>query len=519
MQPNLGPRTRIRSAKLLRLVSIALPLAFGTSVFAQSKSPEPALKTPLELASDKILDAISSVPPELAASATLTVVETNHKLSHERAAELIANAYTLANQSAYPVKFQFTGANMETRDGYLWRGFGENIDGLSLKSRAVKAMLLIDPAEARRLFQQIGQVALTNRACSDDLVYDPSGYYDAAESVYSKGFTAEEIRQGLRSEFLESVMRQVSHASEVPPSEQMLEKLALPQDQSTSAQLALGRALTQIHGDDKSFLQTKQQVVTNLFHFDQITRGRLARPLLQGAHDYMVANAQDPSCEPPPAQPNAANASSGLPDPSRKPDPALALNELLVRYGIKPIDASELVPQSIDPAGQTRPQPYWQSAAAKDLMAKFRRLQSGPNSARKNSAEWQDEAQALILALRSWTDTSSESGPDALFLQKSQMYENLLGILPTGSSAFPDATEDFVAFLASPPESDESRPFYLHTISTLVQTFRKGPDLKVKQAILETALARSPNPIVVLYSALLALPSTPSTAASSEKQP
>jgi hypothetical protein len=183
-----------------------------TSQKATTAKP-PEEPSPLAALAQQIQDLTTSVPPELAAYAMLRLVEAKAVSQPEQQRRLIEQAYMLAGQSPYAVRLTAVAGMSNTRAGYLSQALTQGLDALSLRTRAVAAMLKLDPDRGRDLFEQLRPLAIANRSCADSMIYEPSAYYQRAGDVYKKGFTPEEQAKGLPDEFLESVFRDVNQAS------------------------------------------------------------------------------------------------------------------------------------------------------------------------------------------------------------------------------------------------------------------------------------------------------------------
>ena len=218
----------------------------GQKAAASKATDEPS---PLAALSQQIQDLSTSVPPELAAYAFLRLVETNAIRPPEQQRHLIEQAYMLAGQSPYPVWQTAVGGSSDTRAGYLSRALSLGLDTLSLRTKAVTAMLKLDPERARDLFQQLRPLAVTNRSCADLTLDDPATYYRVAGDVYQKGFTQDEQAKGLQEEFLESVFRDVNRASEVGPAADLLRTVQFDPEMLARGEGAFARSLNGIRGD------------------------------------------------------------------------------------------------------------------------------------------------------------------------------------------------------------------------------------------------------------------------------
>ena len=81
-------------------------------------------------------------------------------------------------------------------EGYLNKSADQDLDQLTLRLKAVEALLPLDKRKAVDLFRQIPRVTLPKVPCSDFLVYDVDRYYKILARVTSEGFDREQIEKG-----------------------------------------------------------------------------------------------------------------------------------------------------------------------------------------------------------------------------------------------------------------------------------------------------------------------------------
>lgn len=481
-----------------RLLVVAL-LSIPVFVPAQSDQKRTAAKTtdqpsPLALLSQQIQDLSTSVPPELAAYALLRLVETKAVSQPEQQRKLIEQAYMLAGLSPYSMRQTAVGGVSDTRAGYLSQALMQGLDTLSLRTRAVTAMLKLDPDRARDLFEQLRPLAIAKRGCSDSMLYDPAAYYRLAGDVYRKGFTPDEQAKGLPDEFLESVFRDINHASEVGPAADLLRTVQFDPEMLAQAESAFSRSLNSIRGDYHSFAATQAELTRNVTRLASV-RGRTSHALLEAVRNYVIANESGAICGS-----NSGNVTGST--ESSNSSTYSALNVVLDRYGIAPISDADLKPGSVVAASETSTQAYWQSPTSKQLLASVRALRSGV----KDSPQWQDSASSVLTSLREWIDAGSEPSEEDFYIEKAVLYSQMLIATPDDSPAYPEMLNAYIAFLSEEPPSDDVRIYWLWNIQNLVQRVRmnrwRDDSARLK---LEAALEDAPSPPIALYGYLLEL--------------
>lgn len=485
---------RVRIALLLICLNAQMPgiaLTQTGQKATTAKTNDQAAQ--LAYLSQQIQDLTTSVPPELAAYALLRLVEGNAITQPEQRRHLIEQAYMLAGQSPYALRLTASGGVSDTRAGYLSQAFTQGLDTLSLRTRAITVMLKLDPQRARDLFQQLRPLPLANRSCADVMLYDPGAYYRSAGDVFKRGFIQEEQEKGLQDDFLESVFRDLSHASEVGPAADLLRTLQFDPEMLARAEGAFARSLGGIHGDYHSFIATQPNLTRNVTRLAQ-AQGRASHALLEATKAYLIANESGAVCG------DNSGGANGVTSPNI--DSFASLNQVLMRYGIAPISAADVKPGSAVAITENNTQPYWQSPTAKQLLATVRSLRSGD----RGSSPWQEDASSALTSLREWIDSASEPSEEDFYIEKAVLYSQMLVQTPVDSPIYEEMLNEYVAFLSEQPPSDDVRLYWLWNIQNLVQRARMNRATSESARLkLESAIQDAPSPSIALYGYLLQL--------------
>src|SRR5581483_11049307 len=144
---------------------------------------EPPQRPALPKNIQELVDRARSVPPEFAADVLLRLAES----------DLIEEAFRRAAGAQEPVKrLSLRPGGGDTRVSFQARAFAQDLDGLTLQSRAVIDMVKVDKAKAREMFRQIPVPHVPKLNCADMLVYDVSAFYEALGEVAGNTFSAKE---------------------------------------------------------------------------------------------------------------------------------------------------------------------------------------------------------------------------------------------------------------------------------------------------------------------------------------
>ncbi|MFL6333971.1 MAG: hypothetical protein ACJ754_11720 [Pyrinomonadaceae bacterium] len=158
------------STKLSLVVLLALCFAHcrnGESRHADAgRGPSPLrYSVPLP----PLIGATRSAPAELAADALIRLSESSVALPTAEKVELLERAFDLAAGVQQPFKRSMISGNADTPSGYLSDAFELQLDALSLRCRAARAMAALDKRRARAMFDRISpKLALTPLGCEDE---------------------------------------------------------------------------------------------------------------------------------------------------------------------------------------------------------------------------------------------------------------------------------------------------------------------------------------------------------------
>jgi hypothetical protein len=393
-----------------------------------------------------------SAPPEFGADTLLRVVESGKLTDQAWKRELVSAAFQLATQAKQPVKrASISGALVDSRSGYLSRAFRLGLDGLSLKCRAVKAMVSIDKRKAREMFQEIPQPKLEPLTCEESLVYDVADFYDTLRIIAQNTFAAKTMRLDEYTRFIKSHIEAMNSPIQVGPIAKLILALRLSPPQLETLVHTFSLALAQISGDDRSFAQatTSTSIIPEMVRLITLCKQQdLARDeLIEAFRDYLTKNLNADRCII-----NNAEGEQSLSRPSYIDyfNTNLRFANLPSRKEILPITTEEIKPASI--RGMAKIYPYWQSPKSKSLLLRFKNLRfaSGDrrfNAKEQSEQEWQWQLSQFLNDMVNWHTEDEDSEAD-YFHQKSVLFHALIEDLPSGDLRR-KVLNDYVAFLSN----------------------------------------------------------------------
>jgi hypothetical protein len=159
-------------------------------LFAWTIAPEAFAATPVDM--DGLIAAARSAPAEFSADALLRIADLE-QLTKERRIELLKQAFERASGAQQPYKRHAVSMRTDGSASYWNRVYSQDLDGLSLRLRAVESMLPLDKAKARELFAEIPALATPPVKCEEFQVYDVGRFYDVLATLAQQAFDEKEI--------------------------------------------------------------------------------------------------------------------------------------------------------------------------------------------------------------------------------------------------------------------------------------------------------------------------------------
>ncbi len=193
-------------------------------------------------------------PPEFTADALLRIIELGRLPDRDARRDLIEEAFRIAATAKFPARMQgLPGTTTDTASGSLSRAYDLKLDVLSLESRAVRDMVQVDPAAARRLLSDIARPTLVQPTCDDALVYDLSDFYQALSVVVNSTFTPKERAKDSHLNFLYDYLGQADLAAGSRAARVCDQGTSVTAPQRQALWARLGGLLESMQTDDRSF--------------------------------------------------------------------------------------------------------------------------------------------------------------------------------------------------------------------------------------------------------------------------
>lgn len=437
-----------------------------------------------------------SASPEFAADLLLRVAQSDRVADRAWKQELIEDAFRFARDVQQPFKrLPLQGSTIDTRSGYLANALMLGLDSLSLRCRAVKAMLLLDKRRAREMFTEIPNLKLQALTCEDPLVYDVGAYYSTLASVTKVTFTAQEAQGGEYVRFVEPYIAGISSPAQVEPATKVILSLDLSDLDLESLLTHFTRALGKMSGDDRSFSVSwgaPGGAIESLVKLCN-EKGVSATGLLDAFRGYLLRHLTAARCSD-----TASNEREKSVEDAMVARFNSHLRLAVAGKEVLPLTDEEAKPAKLD--GAAKYHRYWQSSSAKDLMTRFARLRfkSGNQPVteeEKKEAEWQLRLSGFLADMARWT-AADEASDEDFFSQKTGLFYGLVEITPPGPSR-ERVLSDLIEFLNRSPLQTSSPIEWFqnaHRIFALAKAASGDEGAKILRT-----LSYSQSPVLYLY--------------------
>ncbi len=389
---------------------------------------------------DALLDAARAAPAEFAADAMIRIAGLN-QLEKARRIELLEQAFQRASGAQQPYKRHATFVRADTPSGFLNRAYGLNLDAMSLRLRAIDALLPLDAQKARDLFLQTPPPKTPPLKCDDFLIYDVGRFYDTLGSIARLSFTAQEVQAGEPFRLLERSAGAIASPVQVAPVARMLAAASVKDADFRALVTSFAEALGKISGDDRSFAYSMPAGRQILALVEESKRRQLSPlPLLEAYRLYLVDNLSAARCAD--DGPMTGNASSfglagGQAVDQEAQDAVAFFNQRLRVAPLQPIQEEESTPARLE--GVATGLRMCEDAECRAIAEQCRGLAFGENGspytpAQKNAPAWRAKVRDLLAALSRWQESAPGAHPTAAehFRAKSAAYSDLLNLVFNG---------------------------------------------------------------------------------------
>lgn len=446
---------------------------------------------------DSVVAMVRSVPGEFAADSLMRLAQLT-SLEKARRIELLELAFRRAGEAQEPLKRQPAITNVPGAANFLNRAFAQDLDGLSLRLRAIEALETLDPEKARALFSLIGPLRIPKLKCSDFLVYNVAPYYAMLPRLAAAPLVLQQVGG-------------ITSPVEIAPASRAV--LAAASEADFQAQLsAFAAALRKISGDDRSFTFVRDPGPQILALVEESKRRKISPlPLLESYRLYLVTNEQTSRCSDDDlidvAGQKTISLVTGL--PAIGGEGVEFFNTKLRVAPLQPIQEQETTPTRLE--GVAEGLRGCQETSCQAITRRYSELVFDPatntafSAAAKASPEWQAQARKFLAAVAEWQQGSA-IGPAQYYREKSSIYADTLSLVPAGPLRDEVVTAMLTFAEKSKFQADDHIEWFL-PLNILVGRTSLDPLGMGKVA---PQLRQSTDPVIALYANLEAVaPRTP----------
>jgi hypothetical protein len=396
----------------------------------------------------------------------------------------------------------------------LNRAYGQDLDAMSLRLRAIDALLPLDAQKARDLFLQTPPPKTPPLTCGDFLIYDVGRFYDTLGSVARQSFTAREIEAGDSLRLLERFAGAIASPVEVAPVAQMLAATNVKDADFRTLVNSFAEALGRISGDDRSFAYSITAGKQMLALVEESKR-RQSSPLtlLEAYRLYLVNNLSAARCADDDSMLGNGTSfgfAAGQAIDREAQDAVAFFNQRLRMAPLQPIQEQEATPSRLE--GVVTGLRVCEDAACRAIADQYRGLAFGEGgsaytSDQKSTPAWRAKVRDFLVAVSRWQE-SAPGGPTAAehFRMKSTAYGELLGVVSNG----PDrelVVRAMLDYLKQNRFQQENRMEWFLPVSALIGRMTLDP---LGMGRMADEFRKVDDPIIALYANLETLaPRTP----------
>src|SRR5215471_18563996 len=308
----------------MRLLLPLLCLCLAAQETEEPKRPKETLA---------LIDRARSLPPEFCADVLLKLAESRVIPDAKWKRELIEEAFTVGAHAPLPYQRRAYGQAVESRWSQAYQANG--LEALTLETRATEAMLGLDPQRGAAMFADIVYPVVTREKCDDPAVAVVDSYFETANKVFARGFSAKQRQKEEDLHFLERTVARMRSPAEVGPVQRLVFAAKVDAEVRRRLLAAFAVALDGVSGGDRGYgtyetwvVPGYSQVAADAPLFFSSLRGYIVRQVSgPRCSDHIVADKLSLSVV-------RFNAQAGLVDPSAS--------------WLKPITADEAKPSKDD---------------------------------------------------------------------------------------------------------------------------------------------------------------------------
>ncbi len=404
------------SLSRLNLLTAMLCVAAGMN------SQTPPVPTP-EDAVRSILNEAAAAPAEVFSDIAFEISERKTVNLGERA-RLLEDVFHRAGEAREPFPLVYAGSGQMTAAlSAVAASHALKLDALSIRCRAVRAMLQFDPKRARELFEDIPRVDVPRPSCDRQFVPDASVYLETLAAVVNRGaFTKQEREKKVPWWMLENGARGAGSSWQVVAAMRMLPSFARSDEEARLLATALSASLA-ITDSDRAFTSALQkgELVSEVLAASTKLRhdGASDLPMLSGLREFLARHLSAVRCK----------------DVSGRRLEGIDRFNAAVREraDVRVFTEQETKPASFeDEAPRSNSQPSAEFEEFLREVEQLGRVQSGESLwTVRLTPEWTFRALQVLSKIQDWKGAPGQDSVE-LFHEKASLLWKLFDVVPAG---------------------------------------------------------------------------------------
>lgn len=452
---------------------------------------------------DSLIASARAIPPEFTADALLRI-STLDAVDQDRKIELIEEAFRKGGQAQQHYKLRSAIMSMPGPVAFLNKVYQQDLDGLDLQLRAVEAMLPLDAARARKLFQAIPAIQLPPIPCDDFMVYDVDRFYQVMASA-ARSFKDPERAAGEPVRFLRPYATSVRSAVQIGPMAAVLAGSGVSDSDFKDLVNAFGGVLGKITGDDRSFTASYRVGSQIESLVNECKRRNISPlPLLEGYRLYLVVNLTAARCADNDILQGGTLASSAAAAAEHQVVDVVAFfNDRLRMSPLQPIQEEESTPGRL--AGVATGLRSCTDEQCRGISDLYRLLVIGAGNmplppSDRNTPEWRNRLRKLLDTMAAWKPgTQTDAGEH--YREKVLIYSDLLNLAPAGEARDAVLKAELDYIVRSRDEAAKRVEWFL-PLNALMARMTLDP---LGFGGFSAEMRKSTDPVVALYARLEAV--------------
>lgn len=418
------------------------------------------LAAPPEDPRQSILDRAAAAPPEVAADLYIKLAESGYPPDKTKRLEMLEDAWRMAGlaKMEMPLKMAVNGMNTDTDAGRILDS--PRLDKLTLRVRAIRAMLPLSRKTAMERLEEMPLPAPPKAPCENVLTGAPDPYFDLLRDLEATERLMLDVRALTSPEQLAPAFRTI------------LGIRRMDKEQRDLLMTAWLGALKETSGAFRSFFSSRHELNNEMRGL--ATRMDLLIPSFIKVPETLAAYDK--------------RHWTGEVCADRAKDPQAAKAEKI-----------GAAPAIVD---------YWSSPAAAKVMAEYRALRIGTAEQRaeynkqprradgmghflpiemRKSSEWETAMRKYLFSLEEWKKDDKETDR-SWFHQRAMSYSALLAIVPDGPMR-QGVVQSYITFLNGAAMKQESPAEWLLAFDYLLKS--RSADTGAAEGSVEAEVRRS----------------------------